>query len=195
VTAAQLVRHLPARLLHRLRRRKVLAQLQARALPRSVLIVCHGNVCRSPYAAARLRKLLPAALAAKIHVESAGFLRPDRPPPVAAVVVAEARGVDLSEHRSRMLGSRDVSAADLILVMDPAQQKAVNYRFGRREGVMVLGDLDPEPNTRRAIRDPIEQPASVFEESYARIDRCLRLLVSIMSSVGGGVGGEGKARR
>jgi len=95
VTAAQLVRYLPARLLHRLRRRKVLAQLQARALPRSILLVCHGNLCRSPYAAARLGKLLPPPLAAKVRVDSAGFLGPDRPPPLAAVAVAGARGVDL----------------------------------------------------------------------------------------------------
>ena len=182
MTAAQLVRYLPARLLHRLRRRKVLAQLQARALPRSILLVCHGNLCRSPYAAARLGKLLPPPLAAKVRVDSGGFLGPDRPPPLAAVAVAGARGVDLSRHRSRMLGSREVAAADLIIVMDPTQQDAVGGRFGRRANVIVLGDLDPEPITRRAIRDPVEQPASVFDESYARIDRCLRMLVSIMSS-------------
>jgi protein-tyrosine-phosphatase len=76
-----------------------------------------------------------------------------------------------------------VAAAELILVMEPAQQDAVCGNFGRgRSNVVVLGDLDPEPITQRAIRDPVEQPASVFEESYTRIDRCLRTLVSVMTS-------------
>jgi protein-tyrosine-phosphatase len=67
--------------------------------------------------------------------------------------------------------------------MEPEQQDRVCGNFGRwRADVIVLGDLDPEPITRRAIQDPVEQPASVFEESYARIDRCLRTLVRVMSS-------------
>jgi len=180
--AARLVRDLPARLLHGMRRRKVLAQLQARGIPGSILVVCHGNICRSPYAAARLRTLLPHALASQTRVNSAGFIGPNRPPPAEAVAVAGARGVDLSQHRSQLLGAQEAAAADLILVMEPAQQDRVCGSFGRwRADVVVLGDLDPEPITRRAIRDPVEQPARVFEESYARIDRCLRTLVSVMS--------------
>jgi protein-tyrosine phosphatase len=170
-------------LLHRLRRRKVLAQLRARGVPGSILIVCHGNICRSPYAAGRLRLLLPAALAERIRVDSAGFLGPQRAAPAEAVAVARARGVELSQHRSHLLGQREVAAADLILVMEPAQQEVVCGNFGRgRADVVVLGDLDPEPITRRAIQDPVDQAASVFEGSYARIDRCLGALVSVMSS-------------
>jgi protein-tyrosine phosphatase len=157
--------------------------LQARGIPGSILVVCHGNICRSPYAAGRLRKLLPTALAANIRVDSAGFFGPNRPPPVEALAVAGAHGVDLSQHRSQLLGPREAAAAELILVMEPEQQDRVCGNFGRwRADVIVLGDLDPEPITRRAIQDPVEQPASVFEESYARIDRCLRTLVRVMSS-------------
>ena len=185
---ARLVRGLPARVLHGLRRRSAIAHLRARGLPRSILIVCHGNICRSPYAAARLRQLLPARGAGGgkgdgIVVGSAGFIGARRPSPPEAVLVARAHGVDLSEHRSQLLGPQEVAAAELILVMEPAQQRAVCGNFGRSRGdVVVLGDLDPEPINGRAIRDPVEQPASVFEESYARIDRCLGTLVSVMSA-------------
>jgi protein-tyrosine phosphatase len=170
-------------LLHGLRRRRILARLQARGIPGSILVVCYGNLCRSPYAAGRLRKQLPTALASNIRVDSAGFFGPNRPPPAEAVTVAGAHGVDLSQHRSQLLGPREAAAADLILVMEPAQQDRVCGNFGRWRGdVVVLGDLDPEPITGRAILDPVEQPVSVFEESYARIDRCLRALISVMSS-------------
>src|SRR2546427_12540743 len=45
----------PARLLHPWRRRAARETLRTRAL-RSILVVCHGNICRSPVAAALLRQ-------------------------------------------------------------------------------------------------------------------------------------------
>ena len=49
------VRHTPERLLHPLRRRRAAEALRRRPRPASVLVVCHGNICRSPFAAAALR--------------------------------------------------------------------------------------------------------------------------------------------
>src|SRR5881394_1021509 len=54
----QRVRRTPERVLHPLRRRKALARLRARSRPKSVLVVCHGNICRSPFAAALLAREL-----------------------------------------------------------------------------------------------------------------------------------------
>jgi protein-tyrosine phosphatase len=174
-----MTRTLPVRLLHPLRRRWTITRLRSRRPPDTVLIVCHGNICRSPYAAAMLRRLLPDALAVGMRVDSAGFVAPHRWPPPEAMETARAHGVDLGRHVSRVMARQDVLAAELILVMEPAQQTAVCARFGRRrEDVFVLGDLDPEPITTRTIRDPVEQPPSVFEESYARIDRCLRVFIN-----------------
>src|SRR3989442_1774384 len=50
----------PARLLHPWRRRAARETLRTRAL-RSILVVCHGNICRSPVAAALLRQALGPA--------------------------------------------------------------------------------------------------------------------------------------
>jgi protein-tyrosine-phosphatase len=91
-----------------------------------------------------------------------------------AVTVAAARGFDLAGHRSQLLASPEVYAADLILVMDTRQRWAVRMLFGRtRHDVLLLGDLDPEPIETREIRDPVEQPKEVFELSYSRIERCV----------------------
>ncbi len=181
--AARLVRALPERLLHRIRRRKALAQLWAKGLPGSILVLCYGNICRSPYAEGMLLRMLAAARAPGTRVASAGFIGANRPAPPEAVAVARAHGVDLSQHRSRLLRPQEVAAAELIVVMDAAQQREVCANFGRwRADVVVLGDLDPEPINGRAIRDPVDQPASVYEESYARIDRCLWKLVAALSS-------------
>src|SRR6267378_4793850 len=76
------VRRTPERLLHPLRRRKALEALRARPRPKTLLAVCHGNICRSPIAAALLgRELEPLG----IEVESAGFIGFNRPPPAEAV--------------------------------------------------------------------------------------------------------------
>lgn len=173
------LRRMPARVLHPLRRRRVRATLSGRVAPRSVLVVCHGNICRSPFGAAVLRRRLAGTNGA-VRIESAGFIGPERPCPAHAVAVAARRGVDLSTHRSKLLVA-DLATMDLILVMDPAQRRAVCDRFGRLpRDVVVLGDLDPLWAETRTIRDPVEQPREAFEESYARIERCVAELVNTL---------------
>ena len=173
------LRRVPSRVLHPLRRQRALRAVRGRHRPASVLVICHGNVCRSPFAAALLR---PVFARHGVRVESAGFLSSGRPSPPAAVAVAAPYGVDLSTHRSALLTANRARAADLIIVMDPLQGREICDRFGRAQrDVLVLGDFDPEPAETRTIRDPMEQPLAVFEESYARIERCVRELARAIS--------------
>jgi hypothetical protein len=46
--------------------------------------------------------------------------------------------------------------------------------------VLVLGDLDPLPVETRTIRDPVNQPLEVFEETYARIERSICALAHLI---------------
>jgi protein-tyrosine phosphatase len=143
---------------------------------RSVLFVCHGNVCRSPFAAAAFRAALPAPLRSKITVTSLGFIEPGRPSPERAVGAASRRGIDLSAHRSALLTGDAVRRSDLVVVMSPEQAMAVRASFVRDSLVIVLGDLDPRPIESRTIRDPWGADDAVYEASYARIERCVRAL-------------------
>lgn len=170
--------HLPDRLLHPLRRRRVERALRRGEPPDKVLFVCLGNICRSPYAGKALERALSDSSPAT-EVVSAGFVGPDRRSPAAARQVAEERGLDLSEHRSRPLSDELLEASDLIFVMDRVQQRALRRRTDR-DDVFVLGDLDPAWAGRRTIRDPVEQPREVFEEVYGRIDRCVERLASLL---------------
>src|SRR2546425_10349935 len=86
--AVHVIRHTPARILHPFVRRTAIARLAQRGLPASVLFVCHGNICRSPFAAAVLRRVIHG-----VRVDSAGFLGPGRPsPPEAVAPAARPRG-------------------------------------------------------------------------------------------------------
>lgn len=163
-------------ILHPRRRERTRRLLRAGGSPQTVLVVCHGNICRSPYAAAALRRLLPPG-ASGTRVESAGFFGPHRPPPASAIEVAAARGIDLRRHRSRVVSAAALSGADLVIVMEPVQADRLRTLARTRRPVVVLGDLDPRPSADRVIRDPVEQPRLIFAESYDRIDRCLSELV------------------
>lgn len=172
----------PGWLLHPLRRIAARGGLKGRT-PRTILVVCHGNICRSPVAAALLGRALART---GIRVDSAGFVGPNRPAPPEAVAAGARRGVDLSMHRSRLLTPALVGAADLIVVMEPRQQREVRERFGRSlRDVVVLGDLDPAPIQARTIHDPVEQGPEVFDQSYARIERCVRALATLLLGAGG----------
>jgi len=165
-------------LLHPWRRRRALTQLGSAPQPVTVLMVCHGNICRSPYAAVKARALIPAG--APVRVESAGFIGPHRGAPGDAVAVAAARGVDLRRHRSRLLTSASVGGADLVVVMEPRQRAELHRQYGpTKRPVLLLGDLDTNQPATRAIRDPVEQPRQVFAEVYERIDRCLQELIRV----------------
>ncbi len=174
----RLGRHAPDRLLHPLRRRAARAELTRRAAPSSLLVICHGNICRSPFAAAVLRARLAGT---GVCVESAGFFGPGRRSPGTAIEAAWQWHQDLRAHRSQLLTIDLVRAMDLLVVMDGTQRRDVCDRFGRHpRDVFLLGDLDPQPIRTRAIQDPIEQPLAVYEQVYARIERCIALFAGAL---------------
>lgn len=177
---ARSVYHLPDRLLHPLRRWRLERRLRAAPTPATVLFVCLGNICRSPYAERALERGATDTSWTPTVV-SAGFVGPDRPSPEAARLVARDRGLDLTGHRSRRLTSELLAESDLIFVMDVVQRRAIRRKTGS-DRVFLLGDLDPVWSGRRAIRDPVDQPQDVFRDVYERIDRTMARLTQIVLS-------------
>ncbi|AOL05803.1 MULTISPECIES: low molecular weight protein-tyrosine-phosphatase [Burkholderia] len=106
-------------------------------LPR-LLVVCEGNVCRSPLAAAMLAAKLPRA-----RVGSAGLAPPPgRPADPLARDMARARGLSLDGHTARPVTTAMSAQADLIFVMDHAQRRALEARHPLLRGrVFRLGEF------------------------------------------------------
>jgi protein-tyrosine phosphatase len=175
------LRQVPASRLHARRRRAAQITLE-RMRPRSILFVCHGNICRSPFAAAAFLRSCATETASGINVRSAGFIGPNRSSPSSALTAAAKFGVNLSRHRSALITSENLGAADLIVVMSEEQARGIRARVTPSTFVLILGDLDPRPVTRRTILDPWGQPDAAFDESYDRIDRCVRELARIISA-------------
>ena len=175
------VRRAWERVLHPWRRQRARALLRRHRMPSVVLFVCHGNICRSPYAEGALRARLGTGAASVIQVRSVGFIGPDRPSPRFAIEEAAARGVDLRHHRASTISLHDVRTAEVVCVMEPAQKDAVRQRFPTAGTIVVLGDLDPVNNGGRIIIDPVDKPRPVFAASYDRIDRCVAVLAAIVA--------------
>lgn len=167
-SAAGWIRRLPDRVLHPVRRRRARRRLREASPDGPVLFVCHGNICRSPYAEAVFRRRARG----RMDAASVGLAGPDRPSPETALRVAGERGVDLEDHRSDLVTDASLREAGLVVVMDPNQSRALRRRHGFTAS-LVLGDFDPGPIRQRRIRDPIFQPPELFREVYARIDRCV----------------------
>jgi protein-tyrosine phosphatase len=174
--AYDVVRRLSERFLHRRRHLAALARLVRANRPRTILVVCYGNVCRSPYLQAVLQGALP-----DLTVVSAGFHGSDRPVPQASVTLSAKRGVDLSRFRSRPLTQSIVNSAELVIVMDSDQARQMTGMFRVNPGrIVIAGDLDPMFGATRAITDPWNQSEDVYESSFNRLDRCAGALVTAL---------------
>jgi protein-tyrosine phosphatase len=170
-------RNLPDRVLHSRRHIAACRRLSRIARPQSLLVVCHGNICRSPYLHAVLQRAF-----SDVAISSAGFIGRGRPVPVLSLQVSARRGIDLSGFRSQPLTPGNVRRADLIIVMDAGQAHYIERAFGvRPERLMIAGDLDPVKSPTRAIRDPWMQSVDVFESSFDRLDRCAAILVATLN--------------
>ncbi|WP_025597702.1 low molecular weight protein-tyrosine-phosphatase [Burkholderia sp. WSM2230] len=130
---------------------------------RSMLVVCVGNICRSPMAEYLLRRELEGIAVASAGLDALTGYAADG----AAVQVCAENGLDISQHRARQLNAALVSAADLILTMEGAHMQEIMRRHPSARGkVFRLGDADDLD-----IPDPYRKPLPHFYEVYELIAR------------------------
>lgn len=176
----QSARTLPDRLLHSHRHRAIRRRLSQARCPETILVVCHGNICRSPYLQAVLQRALP-----RIRITSGGFVGRGRPVPLVALAVSSQQDIDLSRFRSQPVTRENAVRADWVIVMDLDQARHLARAFRvPMSRIVVAGDLDPATARTRGIRDPFREATQVYEESFRRLDRCAATLVEIIERSG-----------
>ncbi len=150
---------------------------------RSMLFVCLGNICRSPFAEHLAHKRLVAAGAAALRCASAGISarQSGEVPAHGRDVAAQDYGIQLGAHRPQILSRELVDAFDLIVVMEAAQLDLLRATYPHSSHRVVLLPLfDPLPvpaHQRYHIDDPFSQPRASFEASFRRIDRAVARLL------------------
>ena len=135
--------------------------------PTRVLMVCLGNICRSPTAQGVFERLVDArGLAHVIEVDSAGTSNwhVGDPPDPRTVRAAGSRGVDLSTQRGRQVSASDFKNFDYILAMDSDNLEHLeNMRPPNYSGHLGLF-LDFAPGlVGHSVPDPYHGGQSGFE--------------------------------
>ena len=130
-----------------------------------ILVVCIGNICRSPTVEYLLRHRLGDR---PITVSSAGMGALEGRPidPTAGELLAE-HGIDASAHRARQLEDQHILDANLILVMQRAHLTTLAKRSPHAVGrTFLLGKWQDD----REVPDPFRQQRPAFEHVYRLID-------------------------
>lgn len=96
-----------------------------------VMLICTANICRSPLAEALLRqKLVTQSDSTDWTVDSAGtWATLERGAARFTIQMAQERGLDLSNHRARMLDAPMLNKADLVLCMTASHVEAICLEF------------------------------------------------------------------
>lgn len=134
----------------------------------NILVVCVGNVCRSPSGERVLQTLLPSK-----HIASAGIGAEKsrlvgKPADEMATQVAAEHGVDLSNHQAQQLTSELCGQYDLILVMEKGHLEALTEIAPEARGkTMLFGQWIGQKD----IPDPYRQSKEAFDYAYSLIEQ------------------------
>jgi len=141
---------------------------------KNVLVVCTGNVCRSPMVKALLRREMAArGLDNEVFVDSAGtYAMVGHPASQGSVNAMAERGLDISDHRAKQLTADLVEQADVIIVMEERHRRSIFVTWPRAvRKTLLLSELSGGHDD---VEDPYggeqweyDQTADLIEE-YVR---------------------------
>ena len=146
---------------------------------RRILIVCRGNIIRSPFTA----RLLARARGddERVSIASGGLAAaPGTPPPRTAIAVAAALHVDLSRHVASTVTPESVAGSDVVLVMDVPQLVVMRRRFPQARGkTFLLTCLAPQCPLE--VRDPVDRDEAAFQACFEHIVESVPPIVRLLA--------------
>ena len=142
-----------------------------------ILMVCLGNICRSPLAEGILASKLPKG---KFTVDSAGTgsWHIGRQPDERSIAVAKKNKINISTQKGRQLSVADFDAFDYIYVMDSSNYNDVvelaKTQDHRDKVQMILNDLFPNENVD--VPDPYFGLPNGFKIVYNMLDEVCEVI-------------------
>ncbi|KJF92732.1 phosphotyrosine protein phosphatase [Photobacterium angustum] len=134
----------------------------------NILVVCVGNICRSPSGERILQTKLPHKNIASAGVATAKSGLVGKPADKMAAQVAEEHGYSLNGHQAQQLTSDLVRDYDLILVMEKGHIEAVTAIAPEARGkAMLFGQWIGQQD----IPDPYRLSKEAFDHAYKLIDQ------------------------
>lgn len=128
----------------------------------SILVVCVGNICRSPVAEGLLRRDVPSAKlgSAGLHAVVGHGTQTEM------VALAEGIGLDLTAHRARQFTPSIGKEHDLILVMERAHREEISRIAPHLAARTMLYD---HWSGAKGIADPYQNGQAAYEKAFAEI--------------------------
>lgn len=124
------------------------------------MVICLGNICRSPMAEAFLKKHLPDSkiVSAGLERATSGWHAEDD-----AVKAMTEHGIDISNHRAQPLTEDLLEDVDIVLTMEEDQVRIVRRRFPKFKGIAkrLCDGTD--------VEDPYGYPFSMFRKVCQQI--------------------------
>ena len=143
-----------------------------------VLMVCTGNICRSPIAAGLLNHYLPDDLKARVEVSSAGtHALHGNQAEIHAMYAMDQIGIDISEHRARQITKDIARGADLILTMEATHSKRVKSLLGwRHNKPRMISEFNPH-RPIHDIADPYGGQLQDYKKCIETLNPCIDELI------------------
>lgn len=147
-------------------------------MPTKILMVCLGNICRSPLAEGILQSKLPKD---KFIVDSAGSggWHAGEKPDKRSIEIAKNRGLNITNQRARQFKVSDFDTFDYIYVMDMSNYKnvlALSQNDNHKQKVkLILNELFPNENVE--VPDPYYGGQDGFEQVYDMLDKACDVIV------------------
>jgi protein-tyrosine phosphatase len=136
---------------------------------KKVLVVCTGNICRTPMVGALLeRELAQAGWQDEVIVDSAGtYAVVGGSASTGSVIAMAERGLDISSHRGKQLDWSLIEEADLILVMEEHQRRSIFTTWPKAlRKTFLLSEMAGE-------HDDIDDP---YRLEQAKYDKAARII-------------------
>lgn len=140
----------------------------------NILVVCLGNICRSPTAERILQKKLPDH-----HISSAGVKAlVGKDADFQSIKTALKHGIVVAGHSARQLTAEMCDQADLILVMEPEQIDMVaDIQPSARSKTILFAQWLP----KKTIPDPFKQSSEMFDAVYRQLEEAADTWVQKLS--------------
>lgn len=146
---------------------------------KKILMVCLGNICRSPLAEGILKSKLSSESFIVDSAGTAGY-HVGELPDGRSIEVARKYGIDITNQRSRKFTKADFDKFDMIFAMDQnnyADIVALSENEEQHEKVkMILNELYPDEN--RSVPDPYYGGDQGFENVYKMLDEACEIIAS-----------------
>ncbi len=144
-----------------------------------ILMVCLGNICRSPLAEGIMRnKIQNRNLSANVESVGTANYHVGDDADARSVEVGRKHGVDISQHRGRQFVTADFDRFDRIFAMDRANYRNIinkaRNETDRSKVEMILNLVDHGSNNE--VPDPYYGGSNGFENVYQMLDEACEVI-------------------